>query len=100
MCHVSHVTCHMSNVIIIIFFFGQSGEAYWWSVCYQRGLPRLVLVFSNLNLYHLEQTACHMINEVKQGWAPKIVGWNNAIYRQQTAASRRTEQSSLYFFFK
>ena len=20
----------------------QSGEAYWWSVCYHRGLPRLV----------------------------------------------------------
>ena len=36
MCHMSRVTCH-------IFFFGQSGEAYWWRVCYQRGLPRLVL---------------------------------------------------------
>ena len=34
-CHVSHVKCH-------IFLGGQSGEAYWWRVCYQRGLPRLV----------------------------------------------------------
>ena len=27
---------------ISILFFGQSGEASWWRVCYQRGLPRLV----------------------------------------------------------
>ena len=39
-CHVSHVTCHMSH--ILFFFFGQSGEAYRWRVCFQRGLPRLV----------------------------------------------------------
>jgi hypothetical protein len=39
MCHMSHVTCHMSHVV----FFGQSGEAYRWRVCYQRGgPPRLV----------------------------------------------------------
>ena len=49
-CHVSHVTCHMSRVtshMSLFFssffsFFGQSGRAYWWRVCYQRGLPRLV----------------------------------------------------------
>ena len=34
-CHVSHVTCHF-------FFFAQSGEAYWWRICYQQGLPCLV----------------------------------------------------------
>ena len=28
----------------VMFFFGQIGEAYWWRVCYQRGLPRLVLL--------------------------------------------------------
>ena len=39
MCHMSHVTCHM----YFLFFFGQSGEAYRWRVCYQRGQPRLVL---------------------------------------------------------
>ena len=41
-CHVSRVTCH----IFFSFFFRQSGEAYRWRVCYQRGLPRLVLVES------------------------------------------------------
>ena len=44
-CHVSRVTCH--NIHIYIFFslyiFLQSGEASQWSVCYQRGLPHLVL---------------------------------------------------------
>ena len=35
---MSRVTCHVS------LFFCQSGEAYWWKVCYQRGLPRLVSV--------------------------------------------------------
>ena len=46
-CHMSRVTCHMSHFFISIFsllFFGQSGEAYRWRVCYQRGLPRLVLM--------------------------------------------------------
>ena len=53
MCHVSRVMCHMSRVICHIlnvtchmshvnFFFLQSGEAYCWRVCFQRGLPRLV----------------------------------------------------------
>ena len=41
-CHVSHVTCHMSRVMFFSSFFGQSGEAYRWRVCYQWGLPRLV----------------------------------------------------------
>ena len=47
-CHMSHVTCHVSQVtcpvshVIIFIFFGQSGEAYRWRVCYQWGLPRLV----------------------------------------------------------
>ena len=43
-CHVSHVTFHLSHVRFLLFiFFGRSGEAYLWRVCYQRGLPRLVL---------------------------------------------------------
>ena len=46
--HVSCVTCHKSHVTIIIFVFGQSGEAYRWRVCYQRGLPRLVLLGQTL----------------------------------------------------
>ena len=43
-CHVSRVTCHVSHVIFFFFFFGKSGEVYRWRVCYQRGLPRLVLL--------------------------------------------------------
>ena len=43
MCHMSRVTYHVSNVTFFyIFFVGQSGKAYLWRVCYQRGLPRLV----------------------------------------------------------
>ena len=46
-CHVSNVTCHMSRVtcpiFFFFFFFGKSGGASRWRVCYQRGLPRLVL---------------------------------------------------------
>ena len=51
--HVSHVTCHVSHVIIFSSSFsGQSGEAYRWRVCYQRGLPRLVLIsVDKLNFY-------------------------------------------------
>ena len=40
--HVSHVMCHMSHVTCNI-FFGQKGGASQWRVCYQWGLPRLVL---------------------------------------------------------
>ena len=35
---MSCVTCEVSY-----FFMGQLGEASLWSVCYQWGLPRLVL---------------------------------------------------------
>ena len=43
-CHVSYVMCHMLQYFLFFFsyFFGQSGEASRWRVCYQRGLPRLV----------------------------------------------------------
>ena len=43
--HISHVTCHMSCVTCTMcsFFFLQSGEVFGWRVCYERGLPRLVL---------------------------------------------------------
>ena len=39
-CDVSHVTCH---VLHFNKKFKQSGEAYWWWVCYQHGLPCPVL---------------------------------------------------------
>ena len=32
-CHVLRVMCHV---------LGQNVEGFWWRVCYQRGLPRLV----------------------------------------------------------
>ena len=58
-CHVSPVTCQMSPVIckqnlkqksktkLSFKKIGQSGGASWWRVCYQRGLPRLVLGYSH-----------------------------------------------------
>ena len=50
-CHMSHITCHMSHVsflfLFIIPFFWQNGGATWWRVCYQKGLPHLVLVLFN-----------------------------------------------------
>ena len=51
---MSRVTCHMSQFkfFYLIFFFGQSGEAQRWRVCYQRGLPRLVFqLISNKGVY-------------------------------------------------
>ena len=45
---MSHVTCHMSHVMFhkssffLLLFFVHSSEAYWWRVCFQWGLPRLV----------------------------------------------------------
>ena len=54
-CHMSHITCHVSHVtchfFLFLFFSGQSGEAYWWRVCYQRGLPRLVSIFVSAPVY-------------------------------------------------
>ena len=41
MCHLSRVTCHMSFFLFIQKKL-QSDGASRWSVCYQRGLPRLV----------------------------------------------------------
>ena len=38
--------CHMSHVI---FWGGQSGEAFWWRVWYQRGLNRLVFMKTALH---------------------------------------------------
>ena len=65
MCHVSHVTCQ----VFLNFLFWQSGEAHWWRVCYQQGLPRLVLGKSGWNsccvksieeiVMTIDFTACH-----------------------------------------
>ena len=71
-CHLSHVTCHLSPVLFyfkfLIYFFSlknkftkniyfkkirQNGGASRWMVCYQRGLPRLVLTVVCLSLKYL-----------------------------------------------
>ena len=43
-CQISGVRCHMSN------FFLQSAGVSQWRVCYQRGLPRLVLISLQLKM--------------------------------------------------
>ena len=43
--HLNRITGLRVTAILLnglIFPIGQSGEASWWRVCYQRGLPRLV----------------------------------------------------------
>ena len=55
-CHMSCVRCRMSCVTCNIFiFFGQSGEAYRWRVCYHRGLPRLIYKFINSMIWQLKK---------------------------------------------
>ena len=41
-CHMSPVTCHLSQHFFYLKKIGQSGGASQWRFCYQRGLPRLV----------------------------------------------------------
>ena len=48
MCHMSHVRCHVSGVRCEVSQFFQSGEAIPWMICYQQGLPSLVLLYINL----------------------------------------------------
>ena len=85
-CHVSCVTCHMSRVRCHkshvtrhnnFFFFGQSGESYWWRVCYQRGLPRLVSLYTWF-LYKL-----HYMITVYQSTFQSIGFWANAFYKSK-----------------
>ena len=49
-CHMPRIRCHMSCVICHVscaIFFWQFGGASHCRVCYQRGLPRLVLSYLN-----------------------------------------------------
>ena len=76
-CHVSHVTCHMSSVTFFFFlFFGQSGEAYRLRVCYQRGLPRLVSIWTHWFLSFCFQSTISVTKHVKR---TTLV--NNAIWK-------------------
>ena len=86
-CHVSRVTCHMSHVFFC-FFFWQSGEAYRWRVCYQRGLPRLVSHHSHITLFPF---ACKSsVAPVLTGAPPKVraPGAHLAALRGHLAAIR------------
>ena len=55
MCHVSSVICNLSHVMcqkkydFFFFFFGKIGLASWRRVCYQWGLPRLVLIILEMH---------------------------------------------------
>ena len=46
-CQVSHARCHMSLYWFFLLLNLKSCRASWWRVCYQPGLPRLVLTQSN-----------------------------------------------------
>ena len=50
MCHMWHVTCHLFHVMcqmyFYFFFLPQIGGTSWWSVCYQRGRPRLIFYWN------------------------------------------------------
>ena len=69
-CHVSHVTCHMSRVPCyvshVFFFCWQSGEAYWWRVCYQRGLtPSSFWHKQGLSQNFFTQKVCKLQHSIK-----------------------------------
>ena len=60
-CHMSPVTCHMSPVTCHVFFFflfikNKVAKLWRWRVCYQLGLPCLVL----LQLHHMVRRICLM----------------------------------------
>ena len=90
-CHVSHVTYHMSHVIylflFLFFFFRQSGEAYWWRVCYQRGLP--CLVYSGgppppsqpktLGAWYKKKSLSGPLAELRQ----RLWKWSNMLFKKK-----------------
>ena len=66
MCPLSRVTCHVSRVTVTCHVShgekksGQSGKAFRWRVCYQRGLPRLVSMSKHLVFdFHQEKLSCN-----------------------------------------
>ena len=74
-CLVSHVRCQVSHIICHIFsssFISQIGGASGLRVCYQWGLPRLLLthpVYLGLFYKHL----CHsVIDSLNRSWFVKI----------------------------
>ena len=60
-CHVSRVTCHMSRVTCQQQKSGQSGGASRSRVCYQRGLPRLVVIYVELIVLDVHGQSCNLV---------------------------------------
>ena len=59
---MSHVLRHMSILIFLFIFYGQSGEAYWWRVSYQWGLPRLV--YQQMLLFEVDFFASKFVHRI------------------------------------
>ena len=80
MCHVSYVTCPFFSSS----FFGQSGEAYWWRVSYQRGLPRLVSKYINgtmrLNCQLFSVSNVHGDLAIQNSWPPPKKFWTPKLF--------------------
>ena len=56
---MSCVTCHMALAICFLLFFSwQNGGASRWRVCYQWGLPCLVIYYIKLSLLYMLQYPC------------------------------------------
>ena len=57
-------------VFFFFFFFGQSGGASRWRVCYQQGLPRLVLYsflsYNTDTIFHLRSSCIHRFNHTNE----------------------------------
>ena len=56
-CHVSNVTCHMSHAMchmsyFYFYFLDKEDKGYWWRVCYQQNLLRLV--FHTVHTYKVK----------------------------------------------
>ena len=58
----SIVTCHLSHVMcfILFLFVKQMGGASWWRVCYQQGIPNLVIYVATIYV-QLIQFLCIII---------------------------------------
>ena len=75
MCQVSRARCNMSGVMSKVshnmshfFLFLQSVGADWWRVCYQWGLPCLVLVFTAFILkYYLGSMEYYWLVRIHAG---------------------------------
>ena len=98
MCHMSHVMCHMSHIYLSI-FFGQSGEAYRWRVCYRRVTVRTSpFIMPPSSKCCLIQNVAHCFHEVsckKSKHRPPC--HNVALYLTQLKSSDNLNVFVLFF---